>query len=79
MLKNSVFWIILVVVEIIALTILGAIADVRTDRKAYNNGQCPLCEGEYRFASGSYYHHSHYYYYTCDECGHTIETHSLMK
>lgn len=49
------------------------------NRNIYNNGICSLCSGEYHFSGGSEYRTSHTYYYTCESCGHTIETNSLMK
>ena len=49
------------------------------DNEAWNNGICPVCEGEYRFSGASKYRTSNYYYYTCDNCGHTIEINQLMR
>ncbi len=53
--------------------------EAKMDADAYNNGICSLCEGNYDFRGGSEYRSSHTYYYTCEDCGHTIETNSLMK
>ena len=53
--------------------------EVKHDAKAYNNGVCIVCKGEYKFSSASKYRTSHHYYYTCEDCDHTIELNSLMK
>lgn len=45
----------------------------------YNNGICTICGGEYEFAGGSRYRNHSEYYYTCENCGHTITTSSIMK
>ena len=49
------------------------------DLRAWNNGVCAVCDGEYEFRGGSEYRGSHTYYYTCNDCGSTIELNSLMK
>lgn len=54
-------------------------AENKWDNEAWNNGICPVCEGEYRFSGASQYRTSHCYYYTCDNCGHTIEINQLMR
>ena len=53
--------------------------EAKMDADAYNGGVCSICEGDYDFRGGSEYRGSHTYYYTCKDCGHTIETNSLMK
>lgn len=53
--------------------------EAKMDAGVYNNGICIVCDGEYRFSGGSEYRNSHTYYYSCEDCGHTIETNSLMK
>ena len=53
--------------------------EAKMDADVYNNGICSVCEGDYRFSGGSEYRSSHTYYYSCEDCGHTIETNSLMK
>lgn len=53
--------------------------EAKMDADAYNGGICSICEGDYDFRGGSEYRGSHTYYYTCEDCGHTIETNSLMK
>ena len=57
----------------------GMYAENKWDNEAWNNGICSVCEGEYNFSGATKYRTSHSYYYTCDDCGHTIETNSLMK
>ncbi len=62
------------------LAIAGMIyGEAKHDEKAYNNGVCIVCEGEYKFSGASEHRTSHHYYYTCEDCGHTIELNSLKK
>lgn len=49
------------------------------DENDWNNGLCTECKGEYNFSGATGYRISHHYYYTCDNCGHTIETQTLME
>lgn len=49
------------------------------DKSNYNDGICSICGSQYAFTGGSQYKTTTIYYYTCDSCGHTIETHTIMK
>lgn len=49
------------------------------DTDKFNNGVCKQCGGEYRFTSSTCYRMSKTFYYTCQDCGWTIETNSLMN
>lgn len=72
--------IILVVFGFIGLAILGATANVKSAHAHWNNGVCELCGGAYQFSSGSHIRNGgDRFYYTCEDCGHTIMTYSLMK
>lgn len=54
---------------------------METDAENYNEGICVECEnGHYVFSGiGEIEGDNTNYSYTCDECGHTIITHQLMK
>jgi len=72
--------IILVVFGFIGLGIAGGIADGKAAKERWNNGICELCGGAYQFSSASHVHNGgDRFYYTCEDCGHTIITYSLMK
>lgn len=49
------------------------------DHKAFNNGVCVKCGGEYRFTSSTRYRMTETFYYTCQDCGWTISTNCLMN
>ena len=50
------------------------------DRDTFNNGVCVQCGGEYRMSGATRTHMgSKTFYYTCQDCGWTIETNSLMN
>lgn len=49
------------------------------DRDTFNNGVCIKCGGEYRFTSSTRYRMTETFYYTCQDCGWTIETNSLIN
>ncbi len=50
------------------------------DIDKFNNGVCAQCGGEYRFSSATRTRMgSETFYYTCQDCGWTIETNSLMN
>lgn len=50
------------------------------DRNTFNNGVCVKCGGEYRMSGATRTHlGSETFYYTCENCGWTIETNSLMN
>ena len=49
-------------------------------RKDYNHGICVECGGDYQFSSAVHYQNAgNKYFYTCEDCGHTIITYSIMK
>ena len=69
-----------IIATIIIVPIIGArFAQEEIENKSYNNGICTICGGEYEFAGGSRYRNHSEYYYTCENCGHTITTSSIMK
>ena len=46
----------------------------------FNNGVCVQCGGEYRMSGATRTRMgSETFYYTCQNCGWTVETHSLMN
>lgn len=50
------------------------------DRDTFNNGVCVQCGGEYRMSGATRTRMgSETFYYTCENCGWTIETNSLMN
>lgn len=72
--------IILVVLGFISLGVLGAIADVKTSNKSWNDGICEKCGGAYKFKCAVHQKNGgDYFYYSCEDCDHTIRTRSLMK
>lgn len=66
------------VVAIILITFVVKM-EYKDDTSKWNNGVCIKCNGQMRFSGGSHNRSSEHYYYSCDDCGHTIETHSLMQ
>lgn len=56
--------------------IVGTIQRTEIER-AYNNGICTECGGDYKFinasVSGIGSFTTHYYFYQCEECGKLIE------
>ena len=72
--------ILIILVGIIALAVFGTLAEVKSANAHWNNGVCENCGGEYKFSSAVHIRNSgDYYYYTCEDCGHTIKTHDIMK
>ena len=74
----------IICIILIALVFIGgcfmAVHEGKTAVAAYNNGICSECGGEYRFAGATHLRNSgDRYYYTCQSCGHTTMTYSLMK
>lgn len=69
------------IIAVIILIIVGLpLIEKKYDKEAYNDGICTECEGNYVFSGATHIKNSgDDYYYTCDKCGHTIKTHSLMK
>lgn len=53
--------------------------EYKGDVSKWNNGICIECNGQMKFSGGSHHRTSEHYYYSCNDCGHTIETHSLMQ
>lgn len=50
------------------------------DHNVFNNGVCVKCGGEYRMSGATKIRMgSETFYYTCQDCGWTIETNSLMN
>lgn len=73
-----------VIGAVIAVVVLASIMWAGSEQKKaeieyYNNGICTICGGEYKFAGGAKYHNYTEYYYTCEDCGHTIQTSTIMK
>lgn len=69
--------VLLLFLTLIVIFILIAVAIHKCDERKYNNGVCTKCEkGHYVFTAAT---DRKVYYYTCDECGHTIATDSIMK
>ena len=74
----------IIALVLIALLLIGGFFGVcwQDDEalKDYNHGICTECGGNYHFSSGIHYKYSrNEYYYTCEDCGHTIVTYSIMK
>ena len=68
------------IVTAIAVLFVGACIDQReAEIEYYNNGICTICGGEYEFAGGARTKHSSEYFYSCEDCGHTITTSTIMK
>ena len=68
-----------VAVAIMTFFIGACISQKKAEIEYYNDGICTICGGEYEFAGGSRYRNHSEYYYTCENCGHTITTSSIMK
>ena len=68
-----------IAVAIMVLFIGACLGQNKAEIEYYNNGICTICGGEYEFAGGSRYRNHSEYYYTCENCGHTITTSSIMK
>ena len=68
-----------IAVAIIVLFIGAYLDQNKIEVEYYNDGICTICGGEYEFAGGSRYRNCSEYYYTCENCGHTITTSSIMK
>lgn len=52
----------------------------KNDTKIWNNGICIECNEEMQFSGASHLRNGgNLYYYTCENCGHTIEIHSIRK
>ena len=59
-------------------TMLGQVGV--NNRDDFNNGVCVQCGGEYRMSGATRTRMgSKTFYYTCQDCGWTIETNSLMN
>ena len=69
----------IIAVAIMVLFISACLGQNKAEIEYYNNGICTICGGEYEFAGGSRYRNHSEYYYTCENCGHTITTSSIMK
>lgn len=69
------------VVAVIFLIVAGCSwLELKHDRKAYNDGICTECGGNYVFSGATHVKNSpDDCYYTCDKCGHTIKLHRIMK
>lgn len=66
--------------SILALAIIGGCTNAKSANKHWNNGNCEICGGAYKFTSATHFHNGgNRYYYTCEDCDHTIITYSLMK
>lgn len=81
--KEEIFKIVkfILIMAVIILIIVGCcLFEKKYDKEAYNDGICTECGGNYVFSGATHIKNSgNDYYYTCDKCGHTIKTHSLMK
>ncbi len=77
--KGCIVTLVLIVLILIS-GFFGMCWQVDEARKDYNHGICTECGGDYRFSSGIHYKNGgDRYYYTCEDCGHTIVTYSIMK
>lgn len=64
---------------LIATAIIGATYEAKASIAAYNKGICTECGGEYRLSGGYHVRNGgDHYIYVCEECGHGIETCSIM-
>ena len=54
-------------------------AEKLNDCKEFNDGVCTQCGGEYRLNGATRWRSNSEFYYTCQDCGWTIETHSLIN
>lgn len=70
---------IVVVVAISLLIIWACFTQREAEIEYYNDGICTICGGEYEFSGATRYRSSSEYFYTCEDCGHTIQTSSIMK
>lgn len=80
--KPIVKWIIGIILAVAIGCGIGGLFTLQSkdDDEAWNNGYCTECNEPYRFTNKVHYKNSgDEYYYTCDNCGHTIATHSLRE
>lgn len=80
--KPVVKWILGAIIAIAIGCAIGGMLTLESkgDDEAWNNGYCTECNEPYRFANAVHHKNSgDEYYYTCDNCGHTIKTHSLKE
>ena len=62
------------------LLAIGLTIESKSDEKIWNNGVCIECNEEMKFSGASPLRNGgNLYYYTCENCGHTIEVHSIRK
>ena len=62
------------------LLAIGLTIESKTDAKIWNNGICIECNEEMQFSGASHLRSGgKLFYYTCENCGHTIEVHSIRK
>lgn len=80
--KPIVKWIIGIILAVAIGCGIGGLITLQSkgDDEAWNNGYCTECNEPYRFANKVHHRNGDdEYYYTCDNCGHTIVTHSLKE
>lgn len=64
----------------IVIGIIGGTIEGNQSKRAYNNGICSECGGNYKFVSATYIgNNSNEYYYSCENCGYTIYTHVFYE
>lgn len=80
---KATFVLTIIVLAIVGICLLEKKVNDKHDAEVYNNGICTECGGDYVFSSAVRVRNAggsdDDYYYTCDKCGHTIKTNSIMK
>lgn len=80
--KPTIKWIVGI---IFALVIGCSISELillqnKSDDEEWNNGYCTECNKPYKLTDVEHHNNGDYkYYYICDNCGHTIVTHTLRE
>jgi ferredoxin-fold anticodon binding domain-containing protein len=73
----------IIILAMVGICLLEKTANDKNDEKVYNNGICTECGGDYIFSSAVHVCNidgsEDDYYYTCNKCGHTVKTDSIMK
>ena len=75
-------WIVGIIIAIAIGCGLGTLInlDNKDNDKAWNNGYCTECNGNYKLVSVvGYRNSSDEYYYSCDKCGHVIVLNGLRE
>lgn len=68
------FGVVLLFIVVVFGSVLGiAHIDHTRYKKAWNDGICPVCGGEYEFEQAIGHGYATYYLYECSDCGHRVE------